>query len=128
MITRIIFILYAILIVVFWIWSFSWQSKKKLLWLVLYGDSIIMSLAILMYLPEDFLSKMIGKQVDVGYTIVILLLYLLIAIPKVYELWLLLKKRAFRLLLLDCLLLIITILYICIQRSILISHYDVSNS
>lgn len=128
MITRIIFILYAILIVVFWIWSFSWQSKKKLLWLVLYGDSIIMSLAILMYLPEDFLSEMIGKQVDVGYTIVILLLNLLIAIPKVYELWLLLKKRAFRLLLLDCLLLIITILYICIQRSILISHYDVSNS
>lgn len=93
MITKIIFILYAILIIVFWIWSFSWQSKKKLLWLVLYGDSIIMSLAILMYLPEDFLSEMIGKQVDVGHTIVILLLYLLIAIPKVYELWLLLKKE-----------------------------------
>ena len=128
MITRIIFILYAILIVVFWIWSFSWQSKKKLLGLVLYGDSIIMSLAILMYLPEDFLSEMIGKQVDVGHTIVILLLYLLIAIPKIYGLWLLLKKRVFRLLLLDCLLLVITLFYICIQRSILIAHYDVRNS
>ena len=127
MITKIIFILYAILVVVFWIWSFSWQFKKNLLWLVLYGDSIIMSLAILMYLPEDFLSKFMEKKVDVGYTIVILLLYLLIAIPKIYELWLLLKKRAFRLLLLDCLLLIITILYICIQRSILISYYDINN-
>lgn len=128
MITKIIFILYAILVVVFWIWSFSWQFKKNLLWLVLYGDSIIMSLAILMYLPEDFLSKFMEKKVDVGYTIVILLLYLLIAIPKIYGLWLLLKKRAFRLLLLDCLLLTITILYICIQRSILISYYDISNS
>lgn len=111
------FYLYVFLIVNLWFWVFSWVSKKNLLGLVLFGDAILYSLLIFGSLPDDLIFKITGRKPDIGDSVVLVLLLVLFAFPKLYTLWLLFKYRAFKLLLLDAVLLTIIIAFLYVISS-----------
>ena len=115
MFSFIFFYSHIIAIIFLWFILIKSKSRKSLLLSVFYGDSIILSLIFFASLPDNFSSKIMGRPVNVGYTITILFLLFLAIFPKIYSFWLLLKNRAYKFLLLDFILLITIILYVYIK-------------
>lgn len=117
MLSFIFFYSHIVAIIFLWFILIKSKSQKSLLLSTIYGDSIIFSLIFFASLSDDFSSMIMGRPVNVGYTITILFLLFLIIFPKIYNFWLLLKNKEYKFLLLDFILLIIIILYAYITDS-----------